>query len=228
MGKHEKLENFLNNFPAETSTYSVYKELAIIFNVSLNPNELDCKFFKILKNTITKLVKVKPEERLKLDDVKNNLEQLEQFTITSQMRKFLLLNVFLRFEGDSNIYKYNTKNSFGFMSGARMSQMITNIHVRFSKDDYQLTQRDTNLCGSFATMLLLSYSLLDFFKQIQFFEEEKKYDELERIVKDPEFLNQLINVCCGVISPRSFNGLNHGRLDYDFQIQAQLQDLSKK
>ena len=35
---------------------------------------------------------------------------------------------------------------------------------------------------------------------------------------DPLFLLKLLTICCGVISPRSLNGLNHGNLDNDFQI----------
>ena len=42
----------------------------------------------------------------------------------------------------------------------------------------------------------------------------------------PLFLHELLAICCGVISPRSLNGLNHGSLDNDFQIAHQFQDIS--
>ena len=43
---------------------------------------------------------------------------------------------------------------------------------------------------------------------------------------EPLFLQKLLAICCGVISPRSLNGLNHGNLDNDFQIAHQFQDIS--
>ena len=43
---------------------------------------------------------------------------------------------------------------------------------------------------------------------------------------EPLFLQELLAICCGVISPRSLNGLNHGNLDNDFQIAHQFQDIS--
>ena len=39
----------------------------------------------------------------------------------------------------------------------------------------------------------------------------------------PTFLQELLAICCGVISPRSLNGLNHCNLDNDFHI-ARLQE----
>ena len=43
---------------------------------------------------------------------------------------------------------------------------------------------------------------------------------------EPLFLQELLAICCGVISPRSLNGLNHGNLDNDFQIAHQFQNIS--
>ena len=42
----------------------------------------------------------------------------------------------------------------------------------------------------------------------------------------PSFLQKLLAICCGVISPRSLNGLNHCNLDDDFHIANQQQNIS--
>ena len=40
------------------------------------------------------------------------------------------------------------------------------------------------------------------------------------------FLQELLAICCGVISPRSLNGLNHCILDDDFHNANQQQNIS--
>ena len=40
------------------------------------------------------------------------------------------------------------------------------------------------------------------------------------------FLQELLAICCGVISPRSLNGLNHCILDDDFHKEHQQQNIS--
>ena len=226
--QHKKFNDFLNkieSFTEETSIYRVYEELAMIFNVCSFHNKIDSEFYDRLKDIITNLVQVKPSKRLKLDVVQTQLLQLENLTKTSKMQRFLLLNSFLRFNGDSKIYDFVSQNTFGLMSEARTSQILTNAFV---DDDFQLTQRNTNLCVSFSAMLLLAFSLLNFLKRLRPGEKKEEHEKLEKAtVKNPEFLKQLINICCGVISPRPLNGLNHGRLDNYFQIRAQLQDISK-
>ena len=215
----------MESFTEETSIYHVYERLAAIFNVCSIHNNINTEFYDRLKVIITKLVQVKPSKRLKLDVVQTQLLQLENLTKTSKMQRFLLLNSFLRFNGDSKIYDFVSQNTFGLMSEARTSQILTNAFV---DDDLQLTQRNTNLCVSFSAMLLLAFSLLNFLKRLRSGEKKEEHEKLEKAtVKNPEFLKQLINICCGVISPRSLNGLNHGRLDNYFQIRAQLQDISK-
>ena len=42
----------------------------------------------------------------------------------------------------------------------------------------------------------------------------------------PTFLQELLAICCGVISPRSLNGLNHCNLDNDFHTANQEQNIS--
>ena len=43
--------------------------------------------------------------------------------------------------------------------------------------------------------------------------------------KEPFYIHKFLTICCGVISPRSLNGLNHCHLDDDFQIAAQEQNI---
>ena len=43
---------------------------------------------------------------------------------------------------------------------------------------------------------------------------------------EPLFLQKLLAICCGVISPRSLNGLNHCNLDNDFHTANQEQNIS--
>ena len=115
-------------------------------NVCSLHNKINSEFYDRLKDTITNLVQVKPSKRLKLDVAQTHLLQLEDLTKTAKMQRFILLNSFLRFKGDSKIYDFVSQNSFGSMSEARTSQILTNAFV---DDDFQLTQRNTNLCVSF-------------------------------------------------------------------------------
>ena len=99
-----------------------------------------------------------------------------------------------------------------------------NLNTILSSDDENpnsyLIQAFNNLCVTITAMRLLSYGLLDFLR-----------DNCSQIVlKDLKTLilkNQknLINICCGVISPRPLNGLNQCKLDDDFQIAAQVQNM---
>jgi len=51
-------------------------------------------------------------------------------------------------------------------------------------------------------------------------------DQNNRNEKDePLFLQELLAICCGVISPKSLNGLNHCNFDNDFQIANQEQNI---
>ena len=42
----------------------------------------------------------------------------------------------------------------------------------------------------------------------------------------PTFLQELIVICCGVISPRSLNGLNRMNVDNDYHLVNQSQNIS--
>ena len=56
------------------------------------------------------------------------------------------------------------------------------------------------------------------------------YDMGLRPVKEkkaPLFIQKLLTICCGVISPRSLNGLNHCNLDNEFHVANQAQKIIK-
>ena len=50
-------------------------------------------------------------------------------------------------------------------------------------------------------------------------------DQNNRNEKDEPLFLQLLAICCGVISPKSLNGLNNCKLDNDFQIANQEQNI---
>ena len=266
--------------------FEVYKTMAELFKVSLKDAESDLKLFNILKEIVTQLVLVKPEKRMKLQDARGKLEELDQFTKTKDYN-FLLLNPFLQSEGDPTLTNTDettqnslrlmneitntdetSQNSLGLMNGIRSTRLFT---IPTTGTDKKLTQRTTNLCVAFSAMKLLSYALVDFLEK-QFIGDRKKLKELtdkilkypdnpesskktpeEReaarepvleagpssnapdgfkqgynpVKKEPFFIHKLITICCGVISPRSLNGLNHCHLDDDFQIAAQEQNIRK-
>ena len=210
------------------SVYEIYKELSKIFNVRLENEKIDLSFFISLKEIIQKLVLVKPEDRMKLLEAKIALEKLADFAKKKSMKKFLPLNSFLRTSGHQGMILKNqpSQNSYGQMSEIRLTRMFTNASV---KEIELLTQRDTELCASFSAMRLLSHSLLDFLLKNQNLKRDGQIaKELsEKILERFHFTKQLLDICCGVISPRSLNGLNHGFLDHKYQLRAQQQSISK-
>ena len=249
--------------------FEVYKTMAEPFKVHLKDAESDLKLFNILKEIITQLVLVNPEKRMKLQDARGKLEELDQFTKIKDYN-FFLLNPFLQSEGDPTLTNTdeNTQNSLGLMDEIRSSRLFT---IPTTGTDKKLTQRTTNLCVVFSAMRLLSYALVDFLEK-QFTCDRKKLKELtDKILKYPDnpesskktpkeseaerdpvleagpisnapdglkqgyspvykgpcFIHKLITICCGVISPRSLNGLNHCYLDDHFHKAAQEQNIRK-
>ena len=210
--------------------FEVYKKLASIYDVS-NDN-LDLELFTRLKAIITQLVAVKPEERMKLIDARKKLDELDQF------RHFLLLDSFLQ-QNDSTMTHTdeNTQNSFSLMDEIRNTRLFT---IPVAGEEMELTQRSTNLCVPITAMRLLSYALVDFLEpycrsDLTVWEMLKKkilkYPDVARTNADaPEghnnvFIQKLILICCGVISPRSLHGLNHCHLDDAYYIEAQEQNI---
>ena len=229
---NDKLNEFLEEGFDGKSVYEVYKRLSKIFNERLEKDldlKLDLDFFTKLKEIIQKLVLVKPEDRMKLYEAKIALDELADFAKENSMKKFLTLNSFLRTYSDQDMIVEHqlSQNSYGQMSEIRLTRMFTNASVG---DVELLTQRDTFLCVSFSAMRLLSHSLLDFLlKNGNLKRDGQTAKELaEKILENRfHFTKQLLDICCGVISPRSLNGLNHGFLDNEYQLQAQEQHICK-
>ena len=212
--------------------FEVYKRIASSYNVSLSNDNQDFELFTKLKAIITPLLAVKPEERMKLIDARKKLDELDQF------RHFLLLDSFLQ-QNDSTMTHTdeNTQNSFSLMDEIRNTRLFT---IPVAGEEMELTQRSTNLCVPFTAMRLLSYALVDFLEpycrsDLTVWEMLKKkilkYPDVARTSADaPEgndnvFIQQLILICCGVISPRSLHGLNHCHLDDAYYIEAQEQNI---
>ena len=220
----------------ENPMFEVYKTIADIFKVSLKDAQYDLKLFKILKEIITQLLVVKPEKRMKLQDARKKLEELDQFAKTKDFN-YLLLNSFIQTENDPTMTNTDetTQNSLGLMDEIRSTRLFTTGES--SEDDKKLTQRNTNLCVSVSAMRLLSYALVEFLENTFTGDRKSLKDLTEKILKysenptqverEPRFIRKLVTICCGVISPRSLNGLNHGHLDDDYQIGAQEQNIRK-
>ena len=257
--------NFDNLSSKENPMFEVYQLMAPFYNVDLKYQELDLNLFKKLKHIVTKLVVVKPEERMKLQDARDALNEIEKFT-----HNFILLNPFLQNEEDPFMTNTDetTQNSLRLMNEIRSTRLFT---IPTTGTDKKLTQRLTNLCVAVTAMRLLSYALIDFLEP-HCKNNPKDWDELKKtILKFPDnpqsskksqeerdnanipvyvpgtskdapdgypqglkpaqkeksnlFIQQLITICCGVISPRSLNGLNHCYLDDDFHIAAQEQNI---
>ena len=254
---------------SENPMFEVYKTMATeVFNEPLK-YDFDFKLFITLKQIITQLVVVKPENRMKLQDARTRLDELDQFT-KMQDFNFLLLKSFLQNEDDPTLTNTDetTQNSLRLMNEIRSTRLFT---IPTTGDDKKLTQRLTNLCVAVSAMRLLSYALVDFLEK-HFTGDRKKFQELtdkilkypdnpesskktpeEReaarepvleagpssnapdgfkqgynpVKKEPFFIHKLITICCGVISPRSLNGLNHCHLDDNFHIAAQEQNIRK-
>ena len=248
-----------NLFSMDHPMFEVYKKMASILNVPSSNDNQDLELFKRLKAIITKLVVVKPDDRMKLQAARDELEKLEKLT-----DNFILLNPFLQHHDDPTMTHTDetTQNSLRLMNEIRSTRLFT---IPTTGEDKKLTQRLTNLCVSVTAMRLVSYALVDFLEP-RFKGSSKEWEDLKKtILKYPDnpekktkeqreidnlqeyasadgpdgnkilkevkkekshlFIQQLITICCGVISPRSLNGLNHCNLDDDFHIAAQEQNI---
>ena len=121
------LAEFDDLFSNENPMFEVYRKMASLFNVDLTFAELDLELFKKLKYMITELVPVKPEDRMKLEEAKNKLKELEDFTKTKDIRNFLLLNHFLQIHDDPTMTNTDetTQNSLRLMDEIRTTRLFT-------------------------------------------------------------------------------------------------------
>ena len=180
---------------------------------------------------------------MKLQDAREKLDKLDKFANTKAI-KFFLLSPFFQSQDDPNVRDETTQNNMGLMNDITSSRLFTTSTIG---DEKKLTQRDTNLCVSFSAMRLLSYTLVEFLEKHLTGDDDVLENLKDKILKYPEnpgsskkrnvlrnlirketsFIHKLIAICCGVISPRSLNGLNHCYLDNDFQTAAQEQNIRK-
>ena len=261
-------------FSNENPMFEVFKKMAsILTDINLELLQFDLELFKKVKEIVTKLVLVKPENRMKLEEAREKLIELDQFTTNKDGTKidnYLLLDPFLQHEEDPTLTQTDetTQNSLRLMNEIRSTKLFT---IPTTGDDKKLTQRLTNLCVSVSAMRLLSYALVEFLKEKKYVsgngkaweelknkilkypdnpESSKKTPEereaakmevlepgssknnpdgfnksLNPVKREPLFIQKLLTICCGVISPRSLNGLNYCHLDDDFHIAAQQQNI---
>ena len=117
------------------------------------------------------------------------------------------------------------------------------------EQEERITQKNTKLCVSISAMRLLSFAFITFLqnnlnrrtledlrkiifnfpKNRNFNKKANKQDVSDDdLNKTPNesFIQKLVTICCGVISPRSLNGLNNLELK-EPDISAQEQNISK-
>ena len=208
-------------------------------------------FNEICKLISSQLVKVKPEERMTLKDARKALDELETFTddflLLTPLQSSVLWDDMVEMDGIANTRLFTIPTTSGFKSPWAMTRSLednetpqtyfvqmdgitsTNLYTTSTMENgKKLTQRRTNLCVSITAMRLLSYALVYFLRRHRNSNSTAREDLDQSILKYPNpFIDKLITICCGVISPRSLNGLNRCKLDDDFQIAAQEQNIRK-
>ena len=220
--------------------FEIYRALAQEFKMPVRNPEYDLKFYKILKEMITQLIVVKPANRMKLLGAREKL--LEMSNVLEIVRNdydFFLLNPFFQRHDDFNARDENSQISCGLMNDIRSTRLFT---LPTTGHEKKLTQRSTNLCVPISAMRLLSFALVEFLEQHitgdaltklkdkilkypQVPESSEQETDADQLQKESHFIHKLIVICCGVISPRSLNGLNHCYLDNEFQTRAQEQNI---
>ena len=135
----------------------------------------------------------------------------------------LLCFTFHAFLGDSNIFRQDVDKE---KIESIRKEIINLPEVPKNKAG----QNEQQSPGNFSEFNLSQYLKLwgDLFKKsITDLTSEQDSDRDKQTKKDePMFLQKLLAICCGVISPRSLNGLNHCNLDNDFHIANQEQNIS--
>ena len=154
----------------------VYKTMAAKSKNPVKYTQMDLDLFKMLKEIITQLLVVEPEKRMKLQDTRKKLEELDKFTKKKDFN-YLLLNSFKQ-SGDDPILT-NTdetnQNALILMNEIRSTRLFT---MPTSGDHKKLTQRMTNLNVSVSAMQLLSYALVEFLEKT-FTGDKKVLEELK-------------------------------------------------
>ena len=202
--------------------FSMFLLLRHILKSHKSDLEVNWKVFLELKVIISGLAYFKPEGRMKLENAGKKLEELKKYGLN----KFTLLDPILQTVMHDDLSETTPTNktyALGDLIGS--SQLFT---LSTAEDELHLTQRNTRLCVSFAAMKLLCFALIEFLEQPCNFNENKQAleDSVDKVSKD-DFMQQLLSICCNVISPRPLNGLNYGHFDDYFNISSQAQNISK-
>ena len=171
-----------------------------------------------------------------LKDARNKLEKLEEFShpflllnraLVHSERDLYMASDWMNTETTRNALMNETRSTsqicFPLMDGITRTNLYTTSTTGIGK---KLTQRNTNLCVSFTAPRLLSYALVNFLESycnvnpIAFEHLKNSILNISNV-----FIEELITICCAVISPRSLAGLNHCNVDDNFQISVQEQNI---
>jgi len=194
-----------------------------------NNSDLNWVFFLELKKIIVKLLSINPGSRMKLKDASLKLYELKTNFVglldLHMEYAFPLMNANLRVFSHDKITKTrketSTEKTYGRMKGIDTKRIFQPSE---KEDEFNLIQRDTQLCVPISAMKLLIFALVEFLEQ-----NLGGLTDLgtltDTILKDRHFFQQLLTLCCFVVSPRSVNGLNHGNFDAGFQSATQKQNI---
>ena len=221
----------------EFSSFLFMRHLLLSFNEDYrldyweedNNLDLNWVFFRELKTIIVKLLSINPGSRMKLKDAALKLYELKMnfvgFQDLHMEYAFPLTNAslraFLHDQTTETRKETSTEKTYG-----RMKRIDTKRIFQTSEkeDEFNLIQRDTQLCVPISAMKLLIFALVEFIEQnLRGLTDLGKLTET--ILKDRHFFQQLLTLCCFVVSPRSVNGLNHGYFDDGFQSATQKQNI---
>ena len=217
----------------EFSMFLLLRHILYSHNNDLNNEdfEFDWQLFCQLKDIITELVIFKPESRMKLEDALQKLQKLEELKNSKRFEKingFTLLDpslqAVLHDDPTMAVESTPTQNTYPLADIVRDTRIFTSSS---KENQMHFTQRNTNLCVSFAAMKLLCFALIEFIERHNNDDKKSLTKLVKFISEDHKFIAELLTICCNVISPRSLIGLNHCHLDDQIQISRQEQNIRK-
>ena len=154
------------------------------------------------------------------DETQNSLRLMEEIRSTSLINEMRGTTANNKMRSTSEV---KNQICFPLMDKIRSTNLYTTSTTGTGK---KLTQRNTKLCVSMTASRLLSYGLVDFLEPYCK-ENPTSFMLLKNSILNisNDFIEELITICCSVISPRSLTGLNHCKLDDNFLIAAQEQNI---
>ena len=245
--------DFDDLFSKDNPMFEVYKKMASIFLGPISNDNRDSDLFTRLKAIVTKLVAVNPAERMKLSNARNELVKLrDEFNHDFLLLNPFLQQPD---DPTMTHTDETTQNSLRLMNEIRstrlftipttgedkkLTQRLTNLCVSVTAMrllSYALVDfLEPHFKNNATAWKELKEKILQYPKT-----DEEKIPEykvgtsadasegyqqgLKQVKKEKLFIQKLITICCGVISPRSLNGLNHCHLDDDFHTAAQEQNI---